>query len=934
MSNGQHNRYTRLARITRLINANLDIKTLLEHVVTAISEEIIQCDAVGIYLPEDREHYRGYVSKPAVLSGMTIDQHVVDPQVDHLAREVIDSRQSIFIADTSRDDRPDARTIDFFQIRSMLTVPISHGDELFGLVYLFDYGVPMNLTESEIETVEAYVHMAAVAIRNSQAMHNIEELLHEKQTLIEVMEQLAHSQTSDSAIDVCFSHIGDELNNHNVSLHIIDPVSKETVMPSKLSRRSDFEQSEWLNIHERMQMDQTNDKLFQQVVQTKQPLFVEDVAKENRIFQEICDVFNIKSIFMVPMISVGRVLGVIVVAHLGEQPAEYTKAQQRRVESIVNATAPVLIHLYNLESQESIIARRTEEIQSKNEELQRLILEMRKINTEKELIMNTVDEGIIGFSLEGIVMFSNEAAERMLEAETQLFHSIQSYEEILEHIENDEGALSDIFASYLASETVQPVSGEAYMSHPEKGLVTLEYTISSQMEEGVVVGYVLTVRDVTVRKEMEQRIEYYAYYDGTTGLPNRMLVHDRLSQTLREAKEHDQEIAVLFLDLDRFKQINDRFGHAGGDELLTEVAYRLQEMASGAATVARQGGDEFILILPRLENMAQATTTAEQILRVFRNPFYLEGEEVYVKPSIGISFFPLDGHLADDLIQNANSAMHKAKEMNGNTYRAFSSEQMGPDMKKIRLENDLYRALENKELELFYQPQVRLSKNIVIGVEALVRWNHPVHGKIAPSEFIPIAEDTGLITTIGEWILEEACSQAKRWQEQGRCSLRVAVNISAQQFQRECLVDTVKEVLDRTGLAPEFLEIEITENTLLLNTEETVTTMKRLKNIGVRISIDDFGTGYCSLQYLREFPIDTLKIDKVFIDDIKTENSSAPITTTIIALAHSLNLHVIAEGVETLEQQKFLQANKCDLVQGFLYSKPVQASKIPGFCNK
>jgi diguanylate cyclase (GGDEF)-like protein len=704
-------------------------------------------------------------------------------------------------------------------------------------------------------------------------------------------------------------------------------------MPSKLSRRSDFEQNEWLNIHERMQMDQTNDKLFQQVVQTKQPLFVEDVAKENRIFQEICDVFNIKSIFMVPMISVGRVLGVIVVAHLGEQPAEYTKAQQRRVESIVNATAPVLIHLYNLESQESIIARRTEEIQSKNEELQRLILEMRKINTEKELIMNTVDEGIIGFSLEGTVMFSNEAAEHMLETDTQLFHSIQSYDEILEHVENEEGALSDIFASYLASDAVQPVSGEAYMSHPEKGLVTLEYTLSSQIEEGIVVGYVLTVRDVTVRKEMEQRIEYYAYYDGTTGLPNRMLVHDRLSQTLREAKEHDQEIAVLFLDLDRFKQINDRFGHAGGDELLTEVAYRLQEMVSGAATVARQGGDEFILILPRLDSMAQATSTAEQILRVFRNPFYLEGEEVYVKPSIGISFFPLDGHLADDLIQNANSAMHKAKEMNGNTYRAFSSEQMGPDMKKIRLENDLYRALENNELELFYQPQVRLSKNIVIGVEALVRWNHPLHGKIAPSDFIPIAEDTGLITSIGEWILEEACSQAKNWQEQSHCSLRVAVNISAQQFQREGLVDTVKEVLARTGLAPEFLEIEITENTLLLNTEETVTTMKRLKSIGVRISIDDFGTGYCSLQYLREFPIDTLKIDKVFIDDIKSENSSAPITTTIIALAHSLNLHVIAEGVETLEQQKFLQANNCDLVQGFLYSKPVQAGKIPGFCN-
>lgn len=434
-------------------------------------------------------------------------------------------------------------------------------------------------------------------------------------------------------------------------------------------------------------------------------------------------------------------------------------------------------------------------------------------------------------------------------------------------------------------------------------------------------------RDISERREAQARIEYQAYHDPLTGLPNRMLFLDRLSVALSHAKRTGLPVAVMFFDLDNFKFINDTLGHSIGDALLQGVARRLRSITRGEDTVSRMGGDEFTLI-SEVSSVDDAGRIAEKVLEAVSRVFEIEGHELYVTTSIGISIFPEDGENEDTLLKNADGAMYRAKSLGRNNYQLCTPEMNVRAMERLNLERDLRGALAREEFLLHFQPQVSLGNGEIIGLEALLRWNHHTRGMIPPSAFIPIAEDTRLIFEIGEWVLEQACEQAREWQRSGLGDVRVAVNLSGRQFQHRGLVSTVAEILERTGLSPELLELEITESMAVQNTDWSLKMIQDLRGMGIRISMDDFGKGYSSLNYLRTFRLDTLKIDREFLLEVPTRKSSATIVAAIIRMARGLDMNVIAEGVETEGQKEFLRREGCDAMQGFLFSRPRPAEDL------
>lgn len=440
-----------------------------------------------------------------------------------------------------------------------------------------------------------------------------------------------------------------------------------------------------------------------------------------------------------------------------------------------------------------------------------------------------------------------------------------------------------------------------------------------------------------------RRAEEAAYYDTLTGLPNRMLFQERLPHALALAERSEQRLAVILLDLDRFKTINETLGHAVGDRLLHDVAERLTGCVRRSDTVARFAGDEFALLLmqiTRTEDVARiaqrtedAVEVAQSILRVLEPPFVSGQHELYLTASIGIGLYPDDGGDSQTLLKNAGSALYRAKEQGGNNYQFYTADMNAKALKRLALENSLRHALERDEFALHYQPQVDISSGQIVGMEALLRWQHPELGLVCPSDFIPLAEDTGLIVPIGEWVLHTACAQNKKWHEEGWPSMRISVNLSARQFEQLQLVEIITEALSETGLAPEQLELELTESAIMKNTETAIETLHRIKKTGVRIAIDDFGTGYSSLSYLKQLPIDVLKIDRSFVCESTTAPDDAAIVMAIIGLAHTLNLKVIAEGVETEEQLAFLRLLKCDEIQGYLCSRPLAAASFKKFAD-
>ncbi|PLX85619.1 MAG: GGDEF domain-containing protein [Desulfuromonas sp.] len=439
------------------------------------------------------------------------------------------------------------------------------------------------------------------------------------------------------------------------------------------------------------------------------------------------------------------------------------------------------------------------------------------------------------------------------------------------------------------------------------------------------------LHNITERKRAEAKIQKLAYFDALTDLPNRSLLHDRLCQTLLQAERSGHQVAVMFLDLDRFKEINDTLGHIVGDGLLKVVAERLLHCVRKSDTVARVGGDEFVIIQTSLISQKDTSLLAQKVLQALAQPVDLDGREVFTTASLGIAIYPRGGCDADALLKNADNAMYRAKEEGRNTYRAYTSDMNAKALERLLLGNDLRRALERGEFFLHYQPQVELASGRLFGMEALLRWNHPDLGLISPAQFIPLAEETGLILPIGRWVLETACARTQAWHEAGFPGLRVAVNLSGCQMRQRNLPAMVEEVLHRSGLDPSCLELELTESILMEGAEANKNILGEFKAMGVKLAIDDFGTGYSSLNYLRHFPIDRLKIDQSFVQDItrKPDDASA-IAEAIVALARSLRLKVLAEGVETQEQLEFLRALECDEVQGYYFSRPVAGEDFAG----
>ncbi|MFZ3209946.1 MAG: EAL domain-containing protein [Terriglobales bacterium] len=463
---------------------------------------------------------------------------------------------------------------------------------------------------------------------------------------------------------------------------------------------------------------------------------------------------------------------------------------------------------------------------------------------------------------------------------------------------------------------------QAYRKDGDK--MWLSANAKAVRSSGVAVRYDGTIEDITNRKVLEGRVQFLAYYDALTGLPNRTLLQDRLSKALASARRHREKVALVFLDLDRFKTINDSLGHSVGDLFLKEVAERLKKWAREQDTVARLGGDEFVLVLTGIKDTADAAVAADRLMKTITPAFVVQEHWLSVTCSLGISVFPDHGTDGETLLKNADAAMYCAKE-NGNSFQFFTQEMNVQAVERLTLESSLRLALEREELFLEYQPQVDLATGKIAGAEALLRWRHPELGLVPPSKFIPIAENSGLITPIGEWVLRTACTQARQWQEEGLAPLPIAVNVSAVQFRQEQFCQVIRTVLDETGLPAQHLELEITESLLLSDADAMLSALQKLKRIGVNFSIDDFGTGYSSLSYLRRFPVYKLKIDCSFVQAMTTNPDDAAITATIINMAKTLKLKVIAEGVETEHQMLFLREHNCDEVQGYYFSRPLAA---------
>lgn len=440
--------------------------------------------------------------------------------------------------------------------------------------------------------------------------------------------------------------------------------------------------------------------------------------------------------------------------------------------------------------------------------------------------------------------------------------------------------------------------------------------------------FVSIVNDVSERISYEQQLEFHANHDALTGLANRNLLNDRIAQALAQARADGLMVGVLLLDLDRFKLINDGFGHSPANELLKSVAHRLNQSVRDTDTVARLGGDEFVVVIGRLQSADDLSIVAGKILRSLNQPFIMEGKEIFVTASVGAALFPRDGDHGEILLRNADVAMYRVKEHGRNNYRFYAPDMTHMAIDRLDMEGNLRRALERDELQVYYQPLVDLRSGSIVGAEALVRWQHPRIGMIQPGEFIPLAEDTGLIIPLGQLVLRRVCTDIIDWQAGDLLPVKISINLSAREFRQDDLSAAIGKVLDETGVDGSRLAFELTESMVMHDVENTLLTLRELKNLGATISLDDFGTGYSSLSYLKRFPIDTLKIDRSFVRDIHQDKDDAAIAHAVIAMAHKLGIAVIAEGVETLDQLELLRQFSCDEMQGYLFSRPVPVAEF------
>ncbi len=471
----------------------------------------------------------------------------------------------------------------------------------------------------------------------------------------------------------------------------------------------------------------------------------------------------------------------------------------------------------------------------------------------------------------------------------------------------------------LVPVTLTFVALRKYLSHKELPSLPTEFTDEA--------GILMADTSHTLKK-LDEIIHYTSNYDDLTGLPNRVLFRSRLSQAISQEQSNNHLLAVISLELDRFKDINNTLGHSISDLLLRSAAHRLSNCIRELDVISSFDSNKFAILQTHITSLDEVITLSEKLLNALEQPFSLDGNQIYTGSSIGISIYPHDNSNVELLLGNADNAMYQAKQKGRNSYQFYSAELNANLQERLNLENELHDALKQEELLLYYQPKFSLHSERIVGVEALLRWNSPKRGFISPAKFIPIAEETGLIVPIGEWVLRTACAQNMTWQTEGLSFIKMAVNLSASQFKELNLVEMTAQILDETGVAPSYLELEVTESMLMENVQQGITLLQELHDMGIALSLDDFGTGYSSLNYLKRFPIDTLKIDQSFVRDLVLNSDDAAITQAIISLAHNLQLSVIAEGVETKEQWDYLKANGCDEIQGYYFSRPIAADAL------
>jgi diguanylate cyclase (GGDEF)-like protein/PAS domain S-box-containing protein len=541
-----------------------------------------------------------------------------------------------------------------------------------------------------------------------------------------------------------------------------------------------------------------------------------------------------------------------------------------------------------------------------------------------QVTLNSIGDAVVCTNISGNITFLNLVAERM---------TGWSWQEAAGRPMSEVFQILDAVSRETTPNPMDAAMGQDRTVHIPSNCVLLrrdgfETPIEDSVapihdRDGKATGAVIVFRDVSTARAMAAQMTHSAQHDFLTGLPNRMLLNDRVSQAIVLAPRHSKKVAVLFLDLDGFKHINDSLGHPIGDKLLQSIAKRLVSCVRSSDTVSRQGGDEFVVLLSEMEQSEDAAISALRILQAVAEVHTIDHHDLHVTTSIGLSVFPDDGKDAETLVKNADTAMYQAKENGRHSYQFFRPAMTVRAVERQSIEENLRRALERQEFTLHYQPKIRLRTGEITGAEALLRWSHPVRGPVSPTQFIPVAEDCGLILPIGQWVLREACKQARAWVDLGLPLGTMAVNISSMEFRDDNFLESVFAILSETGLDPRSLELELTESVLMKRAESAASVLKTLRARGVQIAVDDFGTGYSSLSYLRKFPIDALKIDQSFVRQITSAPDDATIVTAVISMGRSMKLRVVAEGVETREELAFLQNHQCDEAQGFYFSRPV-----------
>ena len=543
--------------------------------------------------------------------------------------------------------------------------------------------------------------------------------------------------------------------------------------------------------------------------------------------------------------------------------------------------------------------------------------------------LECIGDAVVCTDLAGNISFLNPVAERMTGWSLREAAG-RPLAEVFRIIDASTGELaSDPTAKAVGQVRQMHLPINCILTRTDGHQVFIEDSVAPILDSfGLAGGSVLVFRDVTLARALAEQIAHLAEHDALTGLPNRLLLNDRLTQAIARADRERRLMAILFLDLDNFKHINDSLGHPAGDKLLQSVALRLQECVRAPDTISRQGGDEFVILLQDVQRAEDAALTAVRIQQAMKDAHSIEGHELEVTTSIGISVYPFDGQDAATMLKNADTAMYQAKESGRQNFRFFKAEMNVKAVERQSMEEDLRRALERRQFRLHYQPIVNLKSGAIVGAEALLRWSHSARGMVPPALFIPIAEDSGLILPIGAWVLREACTQARAWANAGLRPIVMSVNVSALQFRSGEFLKSVFAILDETGLAPEFLGIEVTETGLMERSKLGAPILQALRDKGVQVAVDDFGTGYSSLSYLRKLKVDALKIDQSFVREISTTPEDTTIVTAIISMGQSLKLRVTAEGVESAEDLAFLLAHNCDEAQGYFLGRPVPAEEF------